>query len=196
MIKAHEIEIIRWSPDGKRIAFSGAVKEDEPIGIYVVDADGKRLWRVSKRLPGTRMELGDWSPDGRKLLYTVTNDHLVDDAGLDDYLEIVTFHSELRQVIKREQFLKHVDPQIERWERAIPTYGFGWSPDGESILIGLYLDKNWDIYRYRLDDGKLTRLTVDKSIDFDAHEWNLWLAVPPKREMLPQPWGEMKQVKQ
>ena len=192
VIQAHKIQKVRWSPDGTKIAFSGSVEKDEPTEIHVVDADGKRLWRVSKRLPETRMELGDWSLDSKKLLYTVIQDA----AEFEDYLEIATLHSELRQVIHRKQFLKHVDPQIERWGKAIPTRGFGWSPDGKSILIGLYLNKNWDIYRYRLADGKRVQLTDDKSTDRDAQEWNLWLAVPRQQKMLPKTWGELKRVKQ
>ena len=190
--KAHEIKKMRWSPDGTRIAFSGTVKKDDPIEIHVTDADGKRLWRVSKPLPETYMILGDWSPDSRKLLYTVIQDA----AEFEDYIEIATLHSELQQVIKRERLLKHIDPQIERWEGNIGTHGFGWSPDGQSILIGLYLNKNWDIYRYRLADGKRVQLTDDKSTDRDAQEWNLWLAVPRQQKMLPKTWGEMKRVKQ
>ena len=192
VIKAAELEKMRWSPDGQQIAFSGAVKKHDPIEIHVADADGKRLWRVSKRLPETYMILGDWSPDSRKLLYTVIQDAVE----FEDYLEIATLHSELRQVIQHEQFLKHIDPQIERWGRNIGTRGFGWSPDGKSILIGLYLDDNWDIHRYRLADGKRVQLTDDKSTDRDAQEWNLWLAVPRQQKMLPKTWGEIKRVKQ
>ena len=188
VIQAAELEKVRWSPDGTRIAFHGAVKKHDPIEIHVADVDDKKLWRVSKQLPETRMILGDWSPDSRKLLYTVIRDA----AKFEDYLEIVTLHSEFRQVIKREQFLKHVDPQIERWRGNIDTRGFGWSPDGESILVGLYLDKNWDIYRYRLADGKLMQLTVDKFTDRDAQEWNLWLTVPRQHRLLPQTWGAVK----
>ena len=130
VIKAAELEKMRWSPDGQQIAFSGAVKKHDPIEIHVADADGKRLWRVSKRLPETHMILGDWSPDSRKLLYTVIQDAVE----FEDYLEIATLHSELRQVIQHEQFLKHIDPQIERWGRNIGTRGFGWSPDGSRYL--------------------------------------------------------------
>ena len=195
VIEAHEIEKVRWSPDGTRIAFSGLVEKDEPTEIHVADADGKKLWRVSKRLPETRMELGDWSPDSKKLLYTAIKDHLVGAAEKEDYLEIATLHSELRQVIHRKQFLKHVDPQIERWGKAIPTRGFGFSPDGASILIGLYFDDNWDIYRYRLADGKLVQLTDDDATDRDAQEWNPWLAVPRQEKMLLRTWGAVKRVK-
>ena len=193
VIRANEIRKVRWSPDGTKIAFSGSIGQDDPTEIHVVDPDGKRLWRVSKRLPETRMILGDWSPDSKKLLYTVVKDRLVGAAENQDYLEIVTFHSELRQAIKREQFLKHIDPLVERWGKAIPTRGFGFSPDGKSILIGIYLDDSWDIYRYYLDDGKLTQLTDDDATDRDAQEWNPWLAVPPQQEMRLKTWGAVKQ---
>ena len=185
VIKAALLEKMRWSPDGKRIAFSRVVKKHEPTEIHVADADGKRLWRVSELLPETYVILGDWSPDSRKLLYTVIQDA----PEFENYLEIATLHSELRQVIQHEQFLK-------RWGRNRGTRGFGWSPDGKSILIGLYLNKNWDIYRYRFAGVKRVQLTDDKSTDRDAQEWNLWLAVPWQQKMLPKTWGELKRVKQ
>ena len=59
-----------WSPDGRRIAFQRGGGEG---GIYVVDADGGNLTRLTTA-PGT--EIGDrdrdpiWSPDGTLLVFT------------------------------------------------------------------------------------------------------------------------------
>ncbi len=186
IMKTGYITQMKWSPNGERIAFSGSIERDDHItGIYIVDADGEGLWRASKQLPGTRMELGGWSPDSRKLLYTV----IVEDD-FDDFLVIGTLHREHRKVIKYEQFLEHVDPQVERWGRNILTRGFGWSPDGKSILIGLFFD-DWEIYRYRLADGKRTQLTDNDFTDFSAHEWDPRWTVEPKALSLKR-WGTIK----
>ena len=65
--------------------------------------------------------------------------------------------------------IRHGKSDTKRWGGNIGTRGVGWVPDGKSILIGLYLNKNWDIYRYRLTDSKRVQLTDDKStVDIQA----------------------------
>ena len=186
VMKTGYISQIKWAPNGERFAFSGSVERDDHVAeIYIINADGEGLWRVSKRRPDTRAELGGWSPDSRKLLYTV----IIEDA-FDDFLVIATLHGKHRKVIKYDQFLEHIDPQVERWGRNISTRGFGWSADGKSILIGLFFD-DWEIYRYRLANGKRTQLTDNDFTDFSAHEWNPGRAVEPKALRL-KPWGAIK----
>src|SRR5262245_602503 len=56
----------RWSPDGKRIAFSGTLP-GKPEKAYVVSSEGGAPEQV---LPGERHEVDvDWSPDGRSLIF-------------------------------------------------------------------------------------------------------------------------------
>lgn len=55
-----------WSPDGTRIAFSGTV--DGNADIYVMDADGKNLTRLTTA-PEEDTEPA-WSPDGGTLAFT------------------------------------------------------------------------------------------------------------------------------
>jgi Tol biopolymer transport system component len=55
-----------WSPDGSRIVFirgSSGLRVADEIGVYVIDASGKRLSRL-----GTGYD-PHWSPDGRSVLY-------------------------------------------------------------------------------------------------------------------------------
>ena len=59
-----------------------------------------------------------------------------------------------------------------------------WSPNGYKILY-------WDIYRFRLSDGKVTQLTDSPDTDYAAHEWNPRLPVAPQ-ELAPKRWGEIK----
>ena len=71
-----------WSPDGRRLAFSGMSPVVDPSGsnsgeyrssIYVVDADGVNLRRLSAR-PGWDTVQLSWSPDGEYLAYDGTPD--------------------------------------------------------------------------------------------------------------------------
>jgi TolB protein len=50
-----------WSPDGRRIAFSGSG------GIYVINADGTGLKRLTKNEVWDQGPI--WSPDGRKIAF-------------------------------------------------------------------------------------------------------------------------------
>jgi Tol biopolymer transport system component len=55
----------KWSPDGRKIAFSSVpLKSAE---IYTINADGSRRRRLTKR-PGTDAQ-PTWSPDGRKIAF-------------------------------------------------------------------------------------------------------------------------------
>ena len=63
------------SPDGKRIAFlvlDEKEKEGKKVGIYVMNADGSKRQRIlesdEKSIPYGMA----WSPDGKKIAYTVT----------------------------------------------------------------------------------------------------------------------------
>jgi Tol biopolymer transport system component/DNA-binding winged helix-turn-helix (wHTH) protein len=56
---------LRWSPDGRRIAFGG--RYHGATGVFVVGADGGR---VTKLAPASVATWIDWTPDGRGLFYT------------------------------------------------------------------------------------------------------------------------------
>jgi eukaryotic-like serine/threonine-protein kinase len=63
-----QVNLPRWSPDGKQIAFIG-LKLGEPVKIYLVSADGGEPERV---LPQDTAEEYDpvWSPDGKRLAFS------------------------------------------------------------------------------------------------------------------------------
>jgi len=57
----------RWSPDGKRLVFSAPTAHSDG-DLFVINADGSGLSRL---LSTPRLEWpSDWSPNGRKILFT------------------------------------------------------------------------------------------------------------------------------
>jgi Tol biopolymer transport system component len=65
---------LRWSPDGKKLAFTSYLP-GSPFGsfsIYVVNADGSRLTRLTNALAGVGSSPSSpsWSPDGTRIAYS------------------------------------------------------------------------------------------------------------------------------
>jgi Tol biopolymer transport system component len=57
-----------WSPDGKRIVFTGARGGD--YNLYVMDADGKNVRQLTAH-QGKYPYCAVWSPDGRRIVYNL-----------------------------------------------------------------------------------------------------------------------------
>jgi TolB protein len=97
------------SPDGKRIAFL----RDNPPGLYLMDADGGNQRRLTDK--GFRDFPPTWSPDGKRLAYTVE---------------------------ERGKFsLRCYDLTTERDVRVGPGFSPLWSPDGKRLLFEDVRDK-------------------------------------------------------
>ena len=130
--------------------------------------------------------MGGWSPDGKKVVYVET----VGFASDKSVAVIATLHpAGRREVVKREPL------PLPRWDMTSET----WSTDGQSILfagrnraVPLRKDgNNWEIYRFRLQDGQITQLTNHPQDDLGPHEWNPRLPVSPQG-LAPTRWGAIK----
>jgi Tol biopolymer transport system component len=91
------------SPDGKRIAFL----RDDPEGLYLMDADGTHQRRLTDK--GFRDFPPCWSPDGKRVAYTV---------------------------LQTDQFFLHCyDLSSGRDIRVVRGSSPCWSPDGKRLLF-------------------------------------------------------------
>ena len=156
-----------WSPDGRRLAFSGMSTVVDPTGsnsgeyrssIYVVDADGSNLHRLSAR-PGWDTVQLSWSPDGRYLAYDGTPDGSPVPAlsqansatGLYPPLDIYV----IRADGSGELNLTNTTSATER--------GPKWSPDGSRLAYygqDVAGDPGWPIMTIGMADGVPTGQAV------------------------------------
>jgi Tol biopolymer transport system component len=136
-----------WSPDGERIAFTRHFTIDSS-DIYVVDADGsdlRRLTRRSSRSPGANSPA--WSPDGRRIAFVRWPDQRNDlFTGAEIYV-VDTDGGGPRRVTARPL-------------ESPGDFGPVWSPDGKRIAFVRASEQDvTDVYVVNPDGSGLRRLT-------------------------------------
>lgn len=58
-----------WSPDGKRIVFTGASPDGKTTDLYSIETSGTGLVELTANPDGTRSDYPSWSPDGTQILF-------------------------------------------------------------------------------------------------------------------------------
>jgi len=165
----------RWSPDGKRIAFSAGEGDDKPMRLYLIDSDGGQLSPAAPSAPGSQ-GYPTWSPDGKRLLYGIINTSLREAV----YIRLADL--ETGKVTKLEgsdglfaprwspdgatvAALRFMEPHTlmllhlneHRWEAApgLRVDWPAWMPDSRSILC----DAGDLVMTYKIATGKFETLT-------------------------------------
>ncbi len=97
-----------FSPNGRQIAFLGFKEQDKMLGLYIIDASGKKL---QKFIPfDTQTDIGpDWSPDGQSIIF----------SNMEDIFLVDTQTFQVKNITNSP-----------RWERAAT-----WSPDGTQLAV-------------------------------------------------------------
>jgi dipeptidyl aminopeptidase/acylaminoacyl peptidase len=152
---------IRWSPDGKRIAYISNLNKDQDI--YVVDAKGgepKQLTQKTNEWDENRWA-PEWSPDGK---------HLVFVSGKSDY-----YSDDLWMVDTDGSNLRKITTGI--WVMGNPE----WSPDGKSIAFnGNKQSEYWfedmsELYIYDVGSEQLREIVMDTFVsDFEMNAHVYW----------------------
>lgn len=188
-----------WSPDGQHIIFSPITSFVEGGGnIWIMEADGDKQRKLLT--PPLNNELGidrvlaRWSPDGKQVLFL----QYEYDFGVIDGIG--------RRIPHAYRFfiydLKNKKTQKLQIPEHYKTAGLDWMDDGKSVVFSAVQTKLkepgdgtpniYNIYKYNIKSGSITRLTDHAGKDYDLD----WIsdhthAVSPSGKKTIQ-WGQLK----
>ena len=125
-----------WSPDGTRIAFESSRDVANQEQIYVMNADGTGVIRLTNAV--AHEQVPTWAPDGTKIAFFSNRDgpfavYVIDAAGMGSAVRLTT------------DAANNFDP--------------AWSPDGTKIAFASDRDGNYQIYVMNTNGTGVTRLT-------------------------------------
>jgi Tol biopolymer transport system component len=145
-----------WSPDGSRIAFT---RYREELGnprwgeatIYVVNADGTGLLRLSSRGDSVYDAHPSWSPDGTRIAFYSRREHDADPSHMNDS-DIYVMHADGTGAVR----LTHHGALVIH-----PA----WSPDGSRIAFRAWNPdaQAFAIYAMGADGSSLTPIVNGES---------------------------------
>jgi Tol biopolymer transport system component len=144
-----------WSPDGRRIAFSGfqhcvfGVPGRCTSEIFMMNADGSGVTRLTNR-PDTGSFSPSWSPDGRRITFQST-----------------AFNFPGGGVHSVDIFAIDADGSNPVRLTNDPGFAFAprWSPDGTRIAFSSGRDGDEEIYVMNADGSNVERLTQNPGSD-------------------------------
>jgi TolB protein len=129
----------RWSPDGKRIAWTST--RDKNQDIWVMNADGKNPTRLTSDPSADNGP--SWSPDGKRLAFA---------GGRSGNFDIYSMNADGSDVRRLT-----TDPKLDYWP--------AWSPDGKRIAFTSNRDGNYEIYVMNADGSGQRNVTSHPAQD-------------------------------
>jgi Tol biopolymer transport system component len=133
-----------WSPDGKKIVFTGQF--DRKPGIYVMNADGSGRRRLTAKGGSVA-----WSPDFQRIL-------------------LVAARSGTRGKVS-DIYVLNADGSAQR-KLAERGHDARWSPDGEKISFVSNRDGNAEIYVMNADGSGQLNLSQHPLWNDHGHAWS------------------------
>ncbi len=145
-----------WSPDGTRLVFTGREPGSYTTGVYVVDADGSGLRRLSPA--GSDDIRASWSPDGGLIAFVTQ----VNQDRFTIEINVMTPDGS-----GRRSLAKHDATGDDLGAPPLP-----WSPDGKMLAILTNRDGGGpELYVVNADGSGLKRVTDSPEHEFEP-EWS------------------------
>ena len=183
---------LRWSPDGKRLAFVVHRVGDPWVSIDTVDASSGKRAELTRQ---EHLRTFAWLPDGR-ILFTVATPqeasagslYLLDRRGNKRQLEIgagLTVADMSATVDGKRLVVIRASEQSDVYATAMGRDGFageprrvtlddrddrpsGWLPDGAAVLFESDRNGTWDVFRQRVHDNAAELLASGPDQQFGA----------------------------
>jgi TolB protein len=133
-----------WSPDGTRIAFCSSRSSHPTLRLYVMNADGSDVIRLSDAASGGGDCFPRWSPDGTDIAFTS------DRSGNRDIWLMGADGSDPRQLTR---------------DTANDGFFVSWSPGGDSIAFMSDRTGDPEIYVTAIDGREPRRVTDRQGFD-------------------------------
>ncbi len=149
-----------WSPDGKKIVFTGGL--DGHSSIYTIDIDGKNLTKLTNTLPDVDYndERPIWSPDGKKIAFFSNRDEARFERPIS--LQIYVMNADGTE----QRLVTHDGPALE--------YNVSWSPDGERLVFQSRPEINPGVHSLYVIgiDGKGRERVTDGLFNDTTPQWS------------------------
>ncbi|RPH26048.1 MAG: DUF5050 domain-containing protein, partial [Bacteroidales bacterium] len=179
-----------WSPDGTKILVCGMVTPTSPRSIYMMNADGSNLQKLSQL---NDVVLSRWSPDGNKITFTkffpeknyrseiwMMNADGSDQKSITDGQGSSFFANGTKLIYTSDKtgnseiYTCNIDGtnQVKLTNSTESEYNVDVSPDGTRLVYTLQTNTTniniWDIYLMKMDGTNITRLTNNNYLDEQA----------------------------
>jgi Tol biopolymer transport system component/DNA-binding winged helix-turn-helix (wHTH) protein len=193
----------RWSPDGKRIAFTGT-SAGKPVKIYVVPSSGGTAELL---IAGATTEIDpNWSPDGKAIMFASVpgaegrngtsrietidlTTHQVSVLPGSDGLNAPRWSPDGRQVVAtalshnqwRRPGVVIFDFKSGAWSglEDDPIDNKWWSADGKYFYFDKYVDNDPAIFRIRLSDRRMERVAGLQHVRRSPGVMGWWMGLTP-----------------
>lgn len=144
-LPTEDVELPRWSPDGRQIAFMGRMR-GESRAVYIISAEGKNFRKVSTG--SDQKGAPTWSPDGQQLIYGNVN------------------CQELGNCVIHRLDLETGKESLLPGSEGLSTAR--WSPDGH--LVAALRTDTQEVFVYRFSEKRWWRIA--ENINGNDLEWS------------------------
>jgi len=151
----------QWSPDGKRICFVSDRHADADLtwrsDLYLIDASGGDIVRVTGGRGDRNFGLPAWSPDGRWIA-CIGNRLPVGGGSRDDVWRFRSQPEQEGENLSGESDLG-VSAALGSDLAGTPSPHLFWAAGGGSILFAAPTEGSYELWRVAADDRRVERLT-------------------------------------